>query len=103
MQAHGGRLLLRSRAGHHWSTGRAGLVLTIADTGSGMSSETVKRIFEPFFTTKGIGGTGLGLWVSQGIVERHQGALRLRSTQGSKWHGTVLALFLPFDAVVPME
>jgi signal transduction histidine kinase len=94
----GGRLLVRGREGTSWSTGRKGIVLTVADTGDGMSPEVLKNIFDAFFTTKGIGGTGLGLWVSQEIVKRHNGALRVRSTQRKGRSGTVFALFLPFDA-----
>jgi PAS domain S-box-containing protein len=95
----GGRLLLRSRVGRDWSTGRPGLVITVADTGSGMSGSVTSRIFEPFYTTKGIGGTGLGLWVSSEIVERHSGTLLFRSSQKEDTRGTVFTLFLPFDAV----
>jgi PAS domain S-box-containing protein len=95
----GGRLLIRSRAGRDWSTGRRGLVITIADTGGGMPASVVDRVFEPFFTTKGMNGTGLGLWVSSEIVLRHHGALRFRSSQKEGSSGTVFGLFLPFDAV----
>jgi len=100
MHPHGGRLLIRSREGSDWKTGRKGLILTVADTGSGMSSDTAARIFEPFFTTKEIGGTGLGLWVSHEIVQRHGGTLAVRSSQRSNHSGTVFTLFLPFEAVV---
>jgi len=100
MQPAGGRLLIHSREGTDWKTGRKGLVITVADTGSGMPPETRKKIFEPFFTTKEIGGTGLGLWVSHEIVERHGGTLTVRSSQNKNHHGTVFALFLPFDAVI---
>jgi PAS domain S-box-containing protein len=100
MHPHGGRLLIRSREGTDWKTGRKGLILTVADTGSGMSSDTAAKIFEPFFTTKEIGGTGLGLWVSHEIVQRHGGALAVRSSQRSNHSGTVFTLFLPFEAVV---
>jgi signal transduction histidine kinase len=65
-----------------------------------MSLDTAARIFEPFFTTKEIGGTGLGLWVSHEIVERHGGALAVRSSQDPGRSGTVFTLFLPFQAVV---
>ncbi len=92
----GGRLLIRSRAGTHRPTGRRGLVLTIADTGEGIRPELLKNIFDAFFTTKGIGGTGLGLWVSQEIVSRHHGVLRVRSTRRPGRSGTVFVLFLPF-------
>jgi PAS domain S-box-containing protein len=94
----GGRLLVRSREATDWSTGRKGLTLTIADTGIGMGSEVMEKIFDPFFTTKGIGGTGLGLWVSKEIAERHNGVLKVRSSQRDGGRGTVFTLFLPFDA-----
>jgi len=94
----GGRLLIRNRKGTDWTTGRKGLVLTVADTGCGISPGDVQSIFEPFFTTKGIAGTGLGLWVSQEIVIRHAGKLKVRSRQREKHCGTVFTLFLPFAA-----
>ncbi len=96
----GGRLLLRLRPGTHWSTGVPGIVFTLADTGTGMDPVTRSHLFSPFYTTKGITGTGLGLWVSQEIVERHRGAFRVRSSQSPAHHGTVFNLFLPFDAAV---
>jgi PAS domain S-box-containing protein len=98
MQAGGGRLLLRSREGHELLTGRPGVILTIADTGTGMSPETLSRIFEPFYTTKGIAGTGLGLWISKEILDRHYGCLHVRSSQNPGQTGTVFTLFLPFEA-----
>jgi PAS domain S-box-containing protein len=91
----GGRLLLRSHRGVDWATGREGMRITIADTGQGMSPEVMARIFEPFFTTKDINGTGLGLWISFEIVERHGGRLTVRSTEDSVLHGTIFSLFLP--------
>ena len=93
----GGRLLIRSRVGHDWKTGRPGLVLTIADNGAGISPAARRHIFEPFFTTKGTAGNGLGLWVSQEIVDRHKGRMRVRSTQRPGRNGTTFTLFLPFD------
>jgi signal transduction histidine kinase len=90
-----GRLLIRSREGRHWPTGRRGVVLTVADTGGGMSPQTRAKIYEPFFTTKGEKGTGLGLWISREIVDRHQGVLRVRSSQSAGGSGTVFTLFLP--------
>jgi PAS domain S-box-containing protein len=97
----GGRLLVRSRTATEWSTGRRGLALTIADTGVGMNPLVMQKIFDPFFTTKGIAGTGLGLWVSQEIAERHKGTLTVRSSQRQGTCGTVFNLFLPFDATKP--
>ncbi|MCU1249080.1 MAG: sensor signal transduction histidine kinase [Edaphobacter sp.] len=100
MHPNGGRLLMRSREGTDWKTGRKGLIVTVADTGSGMSSDTAAKIFEPFFTTKEVGGTGLGLWVSHQIIERHGGTLTVRSSQRKGNSGAVFTLFLPFEAVV---
>jgi signal transduction histidine kinase len=98
MNPTGGRLLIRSREGTDWRTGRKGILLTVADTGCGMSLHTLARIFEPFFTTKGHKGNGIGLWISRGIIDRHRGVLAVRSRQSADRSGTIFALFLPFDA-----
>ena len=95
----GGRLVLRSRVGRAWRSGREGAVLTVADTGSGMSEELREKIFEAFYTTKGIGGTGLGLWISREILERHQGTLSVRSSRRAGRTGSVFSVFLPFDVL----
>lgn len=93
----GGRLAIRAHDATDWSGpgARKGIRITIADTGHGMSPAVRARIFEPFYTTKDLNGTGLGLWISSGIVERHQGKFTLRSTQDPIHHGTVFSLFLP--------
>jgi signal transduction histidine kinase len=93
----GGRLLIRSRKGHDWRTGRPGLVLTIADNGTGISPAVQRHIFDAFFTTKGTAGNGLGLWVSQEIVDRHHGRLRVRSSRRPGRSGTTFTLFLPLE------
>jgi PAS domain S-box-containing protein len=99
----GGRLLIRaheahlSAAGQGASTFRPGVRITIADTGHGMSPATMNRIFEPFFTTKDLNGTGLGLWISTGIIERHQGSIRVRSSDLVGRSGSVFTLFLPCE------
>jgi signal transduction histidine kinase len=95
MQSSGGRLILRSRCATHWASGRRGITITVADTGSGIHPDVRKKMFEPFFTTKGQGGTGLGLSVSLEIVSRHKGALRVRSRHETSRSGSVFALFLP--------
>lgn len=96
----GGTLTLRAREGTNWQSGEKGLLITIADTGVGMSASVQQKLFNPFFTTKGQTGTGLGLWISEQIVSRHNGALRVRSSQSQDCHGSVFTLFLPFAAVV---
>jgi signal transduction histidine kinase len=64
-----------------------------------MQASILSRIFEAFYTTKGIGGTGLGLWISAEIIDRHHGVLRFRSNQKEGRSGTVFTMFLPFDAI----
>jgi PAS domain S-box-containing protein len=98
MSQSGGRLLLRSRPGRNWKTGESGIILTVADTGRGMTAQDQSKAFQAFFTTKGIGGTGLGLWISHEIAVRHRGRLTLRSSQCPGHAGSVFTLFLPFDA-----
>lgn len=75
----GGRLRI-STAETAGSPGRAAEVhIYVSDTGSGITVENGKRLFEPFFTTKDTKGTGLGLWLSRGIVQKHEGTLQFRS------------------------
>ena len=90
----GGRLLIRTRDACLWKNNVQGIRITIADTGHGMSAEVRERIFEPFYTTKGINGTGLGLWISSGIISKHHGLIQMRSSV-AKDGGTVFSLFLP--------
>jgi two-component system NtrC family sensor kinase len=66
--------------------------IQIRDTGKGIAEEHVPHIFEPFFSTKDAKGTGLGLWVSQGIVQAHGGSIKLRSREG---RGTTFNVALP--------
>jgi PAS domain S-box-containing protein len=91
-----GRLLLRLRSCVHWGSDDPCVTITVADTGSGMSAATLRRIYEPFFSTKGVTGTGLGLWVSQEIIDRHHGEMRVRSRQQPP-SGTVFRLMLPVE------
>ncbi len=97
----GGRLFVRTRNATSSQTGERGVRITVADSGHGMTAEVVRQIFEPFFTTKGINGTGLGLWISRGIVSKHHGKLQVRSSVGPAWHGTVFSLFLPCTLRAP--
>jgi PAS domain S-box-containing protein len=88
MEINGGRIDVRARL-----VGDRAVVI-VADNGHGIGRENLTNIFEPFFTTKGERGTGLGLWVTRGIVEEHGGTLQLRTSTGAR-HGTVFRITLP--------
>lgn len=90
-----GLLQIRVSTGHDWSNGRSGVRITVADDGSGIPENHLPHIFEPFYTTKEGTGTGLGLWVSQGIVEKHAGSIKVRSWASGHGSGTVFRIFLP--------
>ncbi|MDP9038516.1 MAG: ATP-binding protein [Acidobacteriota bacterium] len=93
---HGGTLHLRilpiRRHGH---LGTRGIRILIGDSGTGIPKRIRNTLFEPFVTTKGATGTGLGLWVSKEIVEKHKGELRFRTSESAAHHGTVFSIFLP--------
>ncbi len=74
---------------------KAGVRITVADTGAGIPPDYLRSVFEPFFTTKKDTGTGLGLWVSRELVEKHGGTLYVRSSTAPGRSGTVFSLFLP--------
>jgi len=77
-----------------------GAVVTIADDGPGIAEEVRPHLFQPFFTTKGERGTGLGLWVSRGIINKHGGTLTLESDANNSAHGTVARVFLATNPVI---
>ncbi len=91
----GGRLTLRHRDATLWESGTRGVRITVADTGTGISESHLQHIFEPFFTTKGMGGTGLGLWITHELVQKNQGTIRVRSRRGSERSGTVFVVCFP--------
>ncbi|HLR04786.1 MAG TPA: ATP-binding protein, partial [Pyrinomonadaceae bacterium] len=86
-----GRITLATRNGEDDGL----LVIEVADTGVGIAPEDVAKIYDPFFTTKGVGrGTGLGLAVTYGIVQEHDGHISVSSTPG---RGTTFRITLPTD------
>ena len=76
---------------------REGVRVTILDSGPGIPPAVRKNLFAPFYTTKGEKGTGLGLWVSRGIVEKHEGTIHLASCMKPGRSGTAFSVFLPFE------
>jgi signal transduction histidine kinase len=91
----GGRLTIRCRRMTHWSAGTNATRISVADTGIGMDAATLQRVFEPFFSTKGIGGVGLGLWISKDLVEKNGGTMRMRSSRRSGCTGTTVMMWFP--------
>jgi len=89
----GGRLVVTTHTGGDFDTQSPDVVrIDVRDSGTGISDEAIARIFEPFFSTKMEKGTGLGLWVSHGIVQAHGGTLKVRSRPGQ---GTTFTITLP--------
>lgn len=90
-----GELILAIRPAIDWRTGKPGARVLVADRGPGIPETARARLFEPFFTTKGERGTGLGLWVTQGIVQKQGGSISVRSSTvpGRSW--TVFSVFVP--------
>ena len=99
----GGRLLVRLHAQRDWQSGTDGVRLTVADTGEGISASIRPHLYEPFQTTKDLTGTGLGLWVSKGIVERHGGRMAYRTRRDAEFRGTVFTVWLPVEASVNLS
>jgi PAS domain S-box-containing protein len=99
MKNQGGRLILRCRDIPFETAGPKGVRLTVADTGSGMHKEILKRIFEPFFSTKGIGGTGLGLWITEDLVKKNGGSIRVRSSDRTGRSGTIVMICFTRPAI----
>ncbi|HET7346575.1 MAG TPA: ATP-binding protein [Acidobacteriaceae bacterium] len=78
-------------------TQRRGITISVTDTGSGIGPEEARRIFQPFFSTKGAKGTGLGLWISRGIVQKYEGRIAFRTLRSGAGESacTCFRVFLP--------
>ncbi len=89
----GGKLFLRGVKAPHPKTSVSGVRISVVDHGTGISRATLRRMFEPFFTTKGDTGTGLGLWLTKDIMDRHQGLIQVRNHHRPK--GSVFSIWIP--------
>lgn len=99
----GGKIILHVReSGTASDHTRMGVRVTVADSGTGIPAGVRKNLFAPFYTTKGEKGTGLGLWVSRGIIEKHEGTLRMTSALRPGRSGTAFSVFLPFEQKLGM-
>jgi PAS domain S-box-containing protein len=97
----GGKLHVRLRPARCPITAIPGARITVADTGTGFLPKMRKHLFEPFHTSKEITGTGLGLWISKGIIDKHGGRIKMRSRleeHSPHFHGTLFSLWLPLGA-----
>lgn len=93
----GGVIQIHASESRYWGNSQAGLRITIADNGPGIPPVAREKIFEPFFTTKGEHGTGLGLWISSGLVSKYNGIIKLRSSIRTGHSGTCFSIFLPTE------
>jgi two-component system NtrC family sensor kinase len=91
----GSELAIRVRRCHRWDTGDSGVRVIISDDGPGIPSEHRSHLFQSFYTTKGEQGTGIGLWISRSIVNKHGGTLRMRTSVSPGRSGTCFSVFLP--------
>ena len=91
----GGRLRVSVHESIEPKTQRQGVRVKVSDTGTGIQPEDARRLFEPFFTTKSVKGTGLGLWISKGILQKYEGSIRFRSLRLNGTRATCFTVFLP--------
>ncbi len=92
----GGTLRVRIREIQQ-QNGATAVCVTVADTGTGIPENVLPHIFEPFVTTKEATGTGLGLWVSLEIIQKHRGSIRVRSRTAGRHTGTAFRVVLPYE------
>ena len=91
----GGRLRLHVFECLQRANQGAGVCISICDTGTGIDPEHAKHLFEPFFTTKSTKGTGLGLWISKGIIQKYGGSICFRSIVLNGRNITCFQVFFP--------
>ena len=91
----GGVLGVRVREATDWTRPQRGIMISIIDTGNGIQPEDAHRLFEPFFSTKSTKGTGLGLWISKGIIQKYDGRISCRSYRQAGRCVTCFRVFLP--------
>ena len=93
----GGRLRVKVRDSGRFNGNVPGVTVSIVDTGQGIKREDAKRLFEPFFSTKSEKGTGLGLWISRGIIQKYEGNITFRSVSTSFGKATCFRVFVPIS------
>lgn len=95
----GGTLGIRVREATDWTSSERGIMISIIDTGKGIQPADAKRLFEPFFTTRSTKGTGLGLWISKGIIQKYEGRISFRSYRHAGGCATCFRVFIPSNSM----
>ena len=91
----GGTLGIRVREVTDWTNRKRSASISIVDTGTGIQPADARRLFEPFFSTKSTKGTGLGLWISKGIIQKYEGRISCKSYRGARGCVTCFRVLLP--------
>jgi signal transduction histidine kinase len=91
----GGTLGIRIHEATDWIRNRRGIMISIIDTGSGIQPADAAQLFQPFFSTKSTKGTGLGLWISKGIIQKYDGRIDCRSYRSNTGCVTCFRVFFP--------
>ncbi len=99
----GNKLIISVRRGRRWDTGAEGVRVSILYAGPGIASDHLSQLFQAFYTTKGERGTGIGLWVSNTIIKKHGGNLRVHSSVRAGRSGTCFSVFLPLESVAELS
>ena len=99
----GDKLILSVRRARRWDTGAEGLRVTVIDNGPGIPPEHRPQLFQAFYTSKGDHGTGIGLWISKALVNKHGGTLQVRSSVVPGRSGTCFSAFFPSENLVEMR
>jgi two-component system, NtrC family, sensor kinase len=99
----GGILGVAAREATDWTRNLRGIMVSIVDTGQGIHPTVSEQLFQPFFTTKSTKGTGLGLWISNGIVQKYNGRISCRSVRGVRGCVTCFRVFLPGPGILHRE
>jgi signal transduction histidine kinase len=97
--ADGGNIKIYSEAAQQ--SGQNGVVVRVVDDGVGIPEQMQARLFSPFVSTKEDNGTGLGLWVSRSIMEKHGGSIRLNNNGEPDTRGTTVSIFVPLKVKSP--
>ncbi|MDE1162300.1 MAG: response regulator [Acidobacteriaceae bacterium] len=101
MGTHDGHLRIRCANASDTQSGARGVRFTFSDNGAGIPPNVLPRIFEAFYTTKDLEGSGIGLWLSSEILEKHHGHMKIRTRTEGPYRGTLFSIFIPMSGSLP--